>query len=835
MFLFAKMMIKHHIKRSYMIILGIACSVTMMFCMIQMGDSINSKYKELALATNLYDFEINGLNKEQAEFIKGELDKEKIEASGIRWSDHGELRAKTEAFQKIDFQVYAGTKEGLEEQGLRLREGRWSESSDEIVLEQYVCEMLGSRIGDEITVICGPAGETRSFRLVGIMENTPTLLSSDRPEGVMNVSFAFLYEAGLTTPEAEEYSLIVTVNSDVDAYDEEEVLEIEDKVHELLAQVYGLDGYYDTIRRIGNDQASEEEKEIIRRIHRNSVFNASKWENNLEYGSQSEIGNVLKALPILLAVSMILLIFNSMYLTITENTRELGMLRCIGMNYRQTGLIVFVENMFYCIIGYGIGIVFGNMINQIIAKTILLYLTGDHVGIRQLKSSYLLTAAVVLIALVLAFALSIHKIIALTPIEASKYNGFTATPKKIQTMEEWSSVRFAKRNIKRERSKSMIVMISMIFSMMILMLIVNIMGSVKMPEKDQKSRFSDYEVYVPRSGMVDAIVEGTASVGIFLSEMEEVRNVSGVEELYAIGISLDPEEFLERKNGNSIPEVIYNDEMFQWLLEQNGKTEIWEEGPDAVCVITGAYGEEEQELLDEIEETGAIAYRQDSGKEGILNVNFVLHTDYIPESKGTGNGRGPVTIILTEKAASEIYTDYHYMDVMIKCNSAANEKTFAEIAAVFADNEYAICMSYEMGMEKMITDTLVILYIAALIVFATAVTAILNMMIIMKANLILRRKEYGIWRALGMPLKQLKGTIGTEIWLMLFVSCVIAVILSFPLLCFMCAEMENFNAQSIVTGYLGVGIGSILFVYVLVMSGLKFKETNQIIADIREE
>lgn len=31
-----------------------------------------------------------------------------------------------------------------------MQERRWSESSDEIVLEQYVCEMLGSRIGDEV-------------------------------------------------------------------------------------------------------------------------------------------------------------------------------------------------------------------------------------------------------------------------------------------------------------------------------------------------------------------------------------------------------------------------------------------------------------------------------------------------------------------------------------------------------------------------------------------------------------------------------------------------------------------------------------------------------------
>lgn len=43
------------------------------------------------------------------------------------------------------------------------------------------------------------------------------------------------------------------------------------------------------------------------------------------------------------------------------------------------------------------------------------------------------------------------------------------------------------------------------------------------------------------------------------------------------------------------------------------------------------------------------------------------------------------------------------------------------------------------------------------------------------------------------------------------------------------------NVKGIMTGYLGVGIVSITLVYFLVMSGLKFKQTNEIIADIREE
>lgn len=135
---------------------------------------------------------------------------------------------------------------------------------------------------------------------------------------------------------------------------------IEEKARELLAQVYGLDGYYDTVQKVVAGQASEDEKESIRRIGEHIGYNNTKIENFEEYHAQSGIGNALKAFSFLIAVTMVLLIFNSMHLAIAENTRELGMLRCIVMNYQQTGLIVFLENTLYCILGYGIGIAFGN-------------------------------------------------------------------------------------------------------------------------------------------------------------------------------------------------------------------------------------------------------------------------------------------------------------------------------------------------------------------------------------------------------------------------------------------------------------------------------------------
>ncbi|MCM1539191.1 MAG: ABC transporter permease [bacterium] len=833
MFLFIKMMIRQHIRRSAMIIFGIACSVAMMFSMIQMGDSINRKYKEMAMGTNRHDFHISNLTWEQAELLKEKWDEKKIEASGIGYSDYWDLGMRPEAFPQVTLELCAGTKGGFEEPGLRLHDGKWSEQPDEIVLEQYVCEMLGSGIGDEVTVVCDSLGTSYRFRIVGIMENSPILSSDGWQRGFMCVSFGFLYEAGLITPETEAHQVFVTINSDVDAYDSEKMLDYADESCQMLGALYGID-YWESMHRVVAGEAGEEEAALLRKINQNVGTNSVKMENIQEYESQSQIGNALKGFVVLIAVALVFLIFNSMYLTIAENTRELGMLRCIGMDYRQTGLIIFAENICYCLIGYWIGILFGNVLNQGVAGTILYYLAGDAVEIRQLGSSYLLTAVDILISFAFAFGLSIRKIFRLTPIEASKYNGLTVKNRKVRPMEKWSALRFAGRNIGRERGKSAIVMISMIFSMTVLLLVVNTVLSVKQPEKDPKSQFSDYEIYVPLNVIADVMDGIIPEAGVSDAEMAELRNTAGVEEVYAIGWSPFREDFIySLKNDSLISAYTYNEAMFRWLLEQNGAAQLWEQSPDAICVVAGAYGEEKQEMLDEIEAAGAVAYRLESGKEGAINVAGVLHADYVPTDKGSGDGS--VMLILTEKAAREVYGRNTYLDVMVKCGPDADDGIYREIAMIFAGNENVVCGSYEVGMEQEVKNGLSIIYVAALIAAATAVTAVLNMMIIMKANLVLRRKEHGIWRALGMHLRRLKGTIRIEILFMLLISYAVAMVLSFPLQRYLCGVMENFDPMKLLTGYLFVGIGSVLFVYLLVMSGLKFRGTHQIMADIKEE
>jgi ABC-type antimicrobial peptide transport system permease subunit len=71
---------------------------------------------------------------------------------------------------------------------------------------------------------------------------------------------------------------------------------------------------------------------------------------------------VLNILYVLLALSVIVSLFgivNTLVLTVFERTRELGMLRAVGMTQRQTRRMIRHESVITALIGGSVGIVLG--------------------------------------------------------------------------------------------------------------------------------------------------------------------------------------------------------------------------------------------------------------------------------------------------------------------------------------------------------------------------------------------------------------------------------------------------------------------------------------------
>ncbi len=132
----------------------------------------------------------------------------------------------------------------------------------------------------------------------------------------------------------------------------------------------------------------------------------------------SGISSILNVLYVLLALSVIVSLFgivNTLVLTVFERTRELGMLRAVGMTRRQVRRMIRYESMITAMIGATIGIVLG------IVLAILLIARVDFIVLSWPITSLILFAVVAFIAGLIAGILPARRAARLNVLEALQY------------------------------------------------------------------------------------------------------------------------------------------------------------------------------------------------------------------------------------------------------------------------------------------------------------------------------------------------------------------------------------------------------------------------------
>ena len=186
---------------------------------------------------------------------------------------------------------------------------------DQVLLSQGRADDLGAAAGDTVDVEF-PGGRTIALEVAGVFEDTPVTSG-------LTVPFSVLEEAGVKRSDSS-LSINVTEGADRDAVKQD----LEDVVEELP---------------ILSVQDKEEFKELI-----------SGQVNQLLY--------VIYGLLALAVVIAVIGIINTLGLSVLERTREIGLLRAVGLSRRKLRTMITLESVAIALLGAVLGLVLGLVI-----------------------------------------------------------------------------------------------------------------------------------------------------------------------------------------------------------------------------------------------------------------------------------------------------------------------------------------------------------------------------------------------------------------------------------------------------------------------------------------
>ena len=304
-------------------------------------------------------------------------------AAGTAVEDAGFAEAVSHVRQDLaEISEKAGNVTGLDEQVGDVYGFRWTEGSDELLrgglgddgalLPSNVAEDRDLAVGDTITVR-STDDRTKQFVVRGIYEGSPfyPLLGS---ASISRAAFDELYERP-----RNRFTLV------------------------------NVEGSPDPMAKADVEAAVADFPDT-------RIFTRDEWIEK----EDEEIGQFLTLLYVLLALSVIISLFgmvNTLALAVFERTRELGMLRAVGMTRRQVRRMVRHESVITALIGTALGLPLGIFIALLVTQALGQYDLQFAIP----GGSLLVFVVVAVIAGLLAAILPARRAARLRVLEALQY------------------------------------------------------------------------------------------------------------------------------------------------------------------------------------------------------------------------------------------------------------------------------------------------------------------------------------------------------------------------------------------------------------------------------
>ena len=473
-------------------------------------------------------------------------------------------------------------KKGLEQGGVTLLEGRMPENSNEIVIPEHLIKSgkINYTIGEKITLNLGKRQTKDGLELT--------------------------QEDALLTDESEETELSSKSKSETE--DLEEIVDTKEHTYTIVGIIErsnykGIEGFsapgYTAISYMDNEndintanisvlysnlkdfqKKTEDIKSVIEKNIGSSVtvsYNSSliDYEGGVSDTTMASLYSVGAVVIVIIILSSVFVIRNSFSISVSEKTKQYGMLSSIGATKKQIKKSVLYEGFYIGIIGIPLGILCG-ILAVVILLQVVNVLLGDSLNEKCVFSIPILAiiASIVIsaITIYLSCILPARRASKISPIEAIRGNDdIKIKAKKVKTSKITKKLFgiggvIASKNLKRNKKKYRTTVISLVVSISIFISL---------------SSFLDYggkivNVYYKDLGYDISVYDGT------VENYNEITKLDNVEEYSysymteeSVDINKNESEFEKRiaedsEETNSITIVLINNDYFKKFIEHLG-------------------------------------------------------------------------------------------------------------------------------------------------------------------------------------------------------------------------------------------------------------------------
>lgn len=721
-------------KRTSKTILCIAFSVMLMFSLMQMGDVLLKEFHDLALNGLHRDISITRITLPEIEKIQKIADKQAVAQMYTIWVGDVDLEQKAKAGRILGLE---GDLEYFKD--CEMIDGRKPEEAGEIIVSQSLMESQpdyykpGNRV--ELSICDEKNGNHKeTFTVCGVFSNIKdegdmiftSVVTADQLRKQWGLSEVSDSNAAAVTMHKEEYKA--------------------DKAADFLYE----------IREVLYPEESEEKTYFFKdRV----LWNEQKSALYEEEGTFTSVSRTLKLLTVIIAAGMMIYIYGVFHINVFQKIRYLGIMRCLGGDKKALAGNIFGESMLISHAGILLGILGGNVLNQFVADKVLnaLMKVDYSVQLRQIWITYAEVYLVALLPILMATLKVWLGVIKISPVQAMNFEENSKIRKpsheKKQTKQKNIVGYLAGRNIWRNRSQSVTVIAVVSVTLTLLLIIANTFSVVDFTPQKGRRDFCRYELifdYGTEDYFRDQDVAG-------------LKELDGVEEVYSQFIAREVKLQSER---DSLL-VVYSDALWEKLLEYNPELKNLDYENKPVSV---AYSSDEFDLASSVTLEG-------SGQEEKIQMPVTQ------KCVGTQSLLGELTenddtikVILNEKMAEEMGIGTgQYSSMSLETNSRFDNAHFEEFVKENLKNALIVPLNEESSDENQL---LAIIFLASYICIAFFVFVFSMIESMVEFNMINRRSEYGIMRALGMNRRLYEKLICLESISLGFYAVVIAVIVS---------------------------------------------------------